>query len=939
MTIGLTLSNLIGTLRDQFSLGKGGTHYLKRDGDDLKLKDVNIAERSLTEILRPFTSNVAAQERQGFPNRTDSSISRTDSGPDRTFTIQPAVSTFDFYVGDVKYTKSGADTKVWPDTEGLHYFYYDDSGVLQTTTTWSDDLVEKYALVALLYWDATNNDSILFADERHGITMSGTDHLYLHRTIRAAWDSGLGITLTNPADSSGNDNDSAKFAVANGIFWDEDIKHTITDGSPQDLSPAAQLPILHRDGASGDWRIVAADDFPLLYDGKPSGYTDTRAPYNQWTGSTWQLTEVGNNNFFLMHFFASNHVDAPAIAIPGQNEYATVGAAREGAITELTSLLLGNLPTPELAPIATVIFQTSNGYSNTPKARIRSTDSGDDYIDWRGSRHNAGGGSGVDLHGSTHTFDGIDPVAINQKTFTQAAHGIAQWKWVYNNAGTWTLSSGNILITHPIGLVTAVTTDTLTACFGGLVARVGHGLTIGVPYFADTSGDISTVPSIHWTKPVMVPVDADTLFVLPWRESPNRIDDVDLGADIDNYEPGNATIWQECVAMWIEPTGADRTIKGFKAPASHRYPQLKVVFNPSATYNLLADHENSSTAANDIVTEGGATVVIPPGGFAIFRYNDDSGTSVDKWFCGGAKTRPKVISATITADETELTPTGYRSAETMRLDADGDYTLHGWPAVGLMRVRHVNVDATNVFTYPHQSGSITGDAKALELPSGIDIDLLPGESIDWEYDVTTGRHRPSGRVEMQVVADEDVTPTPLGAVYSNTYTSSFRLTVIPTNPATQFIGAVFKLSKPAKFDTFIMRRTTTATVTMRFALYQSKTGKLDDVTAWDRIATWDQAWAGTGVLAMSIGSTVKLKEGYFVLLFGPTTNTNHYFDAYTVAAAGFPLWTRYISANTAPSQFETSISSASAAPATFDPYTQAIVGYDFDITPIIRMKR
>lgn len=52
-------SNLVGTLKSLFGLGKGGTHYLKRDGNDLKFKDPNnAAERTLTELWEADTANV-----------------------------------------------------------------------------------------------------------------------------------------------------------------------------------------------------------------------------------------------------------------------------------------------------------------------------------------------------------------------------------------------------------------------------------------------------------------------------------------------------------------------------------------------------------------------------------------------------------------------------------------------------------------------------------------------------------------------------------------------------------------------------------------------------------------------------------------------------------------------------------------------------------------
>jgi hypothetical protein len=45
--------------------------------------------------------------------------------------------------------------------------------------------------------------------------------------------------------------------------------------------------------------------------------------------------------------------------------------------------------------VGTVIFQTSNIYTNAVKGRIRSTDAGDDYVDWRIQRGEPSGGGGI----------------------------------------------------------------------------------------------------------------------------------------------------------------------------------------------------------------------------------------------------------------------------------------------------------------------------------------------------------------------------------------------------------------------------------------------------------------------------------------------------------------------------------------------------------------
>jgi hypothetical protein len=357
-----------------------GDVLLNVDGVDLDQAESLVAASPPAPSKDTDTLHRAQNEPTGFPNRTDSTISRVDGS--RTFTVQPAVTDFDFYIAGTKFTKTAAQTKVWNDAEGLHYFYFDAAGVLQVTQVFSEAIILQYAFVALLYWDFTNKASILFADERHGIQMNGQTHLHFHLSFGARWMSGLalqGIT----ADGDGNVNASAQFAVQDGYVRDEDIQFLIQDGSPQDLTPTAQIPIYHRVGAAGDWRKKAADNFPMVYQGT-AGYPATqRLPFNEFTGGVWGLTQISTGNFICMHYFGTNNTDEPVIGIQGQIEYLTVADARVGAQSEIKSVLFGSLPTPELVPLGTVIFQSATTYGNTPKARVRSDSTGAPYVDFR----------------------------------------------------------------------------------------------------------------------------------------------------------------------------------------------------------------------------------------------------------------------------------------------------------------------------------------------------------------------------------------------------------------------------------------------------------------------------------------------------------------------------------------------------------------------------
>lgn len=317
-------------------------------------------------------------EPTGFPNRTDSTISFIDAT--RTLSISPVLASFEYFHYGIKYIKTTTETVTISDIEGSHFIYYD-GYTLNTTSTFSSDLILRKALVAHIYWDSVNNKAIHFADERHGMAMPGQTHYYLHTSVGAAYLSGF--TLSDfQIDGTGNASGDGYFSSSDGYFFDEDILHIITNNAPQNIYPIAQLPVYYRTGADGYWRNKNADAFPIIYSGT-AGYTGAngRLPYNQWTGSVWQLTQVGNGNFVLLHILATNDITHPIVAIQGLNEYSTVNAARTAASTEISQLY--GLPFIEIVKVGTIIFQTSNTYTNTIKGRIRSTGTSANYVDLR----------------------------------------------------------------------------------------------------------------------------------------------------------------------------------------------------------------------------------------------------------------------------------------------------------------------------------------------------------------------------------------------------------------------------------------------------------------------------------------------------------------------------------------------------------------------------
>jgi hypothetical protein len=278
----------------------------------------------------------------------------------------------------------GELTKTFADTEGVHFVYVDEEGVLQETTVFDISLIDRYALILEFYWDVDNQVAVVLGDERHGSLMPPSVHSWAHRAFGTLYESGLALTDI-VADGDGSSDTHAQLGYESGVILDEDL--TIAIGA---AAAPADVPILYRLGADGNWR-VAGTISNILAATAGSG----RAAWNEFTGGAWQLTEVSNGKFVLLHLVATNDARYPLMGLVGQAEYGTKAEAQAGALTEFQALSIGPLQAlyTEFSEVGTLILQTSNGYANTAKTRIVSTEDGGDYVDFRGAFQGAGAGA------------------------------------------------------------------------------------------------------------------------------------------------------------------------------------------------------------------------------------------------------------------------------------------------------------------------------------------------------------------------------------------------------------------------------------------------------------------------------------------------------------------------------------------------------------------
>jgi len=304
----------------------------------------------------------------GFKDASLSTISFVDGT--RTFTINHSALD-DIFVNGSPSTKAiGAETVVITDTQGLWYFYYDTSFVLSASQT-PFLFTGVQAFVALVYWDATANNSYnSLSDERHGGIMSGSTHKRFHDINGLKVEpGGLVATPLAPIPSSGANDTSAQITVTDGEIHDEDLEHIIVNAvapaNPfeQILSPVAEIPVWSYLGAAAlnRWIKTAATTFPMLTAGTG------RVAYNQNNAGTWQQTEVANGDYANYWLCYTPRLTEPVFMIQGQTDHASLSAAEAETLSSLTTT---GLPVAEIVSAYRITFRTSNGFANTVKSRI-----------------------------------------------------------------------------------------------------------------------------------------------------------------------------------------------------------------------------------------------------------------------------------------------------------------------------------------------------------------------------------------------------------------------------------------------------------------------------------------------------------------------------------------------------------------------------------------
>lgn len=327
-----------------------------------------------TIVVDPVSADLTVEvtDTNGFPTdqRTWTTISFVDAT--RTFQIAPVSTDFHYYMLWDKYEKTASETVVIDNITWWHIVYYDGetlSSISDPSSSEALNIVLNKCIVSYIYWNSTDWAGIIIQDERHWIGMSPATHGYLHKTQWAKYLSWLAlwdIIIWNGALDS-----HAQFSTSTWQITDEDLESTLNA-----VVSTTWLKYYYRTWADWDFSIWtnAWYSFPVWATPLPQ--------FNEWTWTTWQITEIWSWNYMNIHIFANGDINWDPIVLVWTWEYSTVALASAWQPNELTNIL-ATLPLPEFVLLSSVIIEWKTSLTNSIQSRIVQNTSWSDYTDWR----------------------------------------------------------------------------------------------------------------------------------------------------------------------------------------------------------------------------------------------------------------------------------------------------------------------------------------------------------------------------------------------------------------------------------------------------------------------------------------------------------------------------------------------------------------------------
>jgi len=371
--------------------GGGGT------SDHIQLDNREVAEQHPTGAITNLDTQLAVIDTKldkitGFEDRD--SIRLEFNFVTGQLDVVPNNGSFVIWVDGTRIEFTETQSMVVPKTDLIRTVFFDTGGILQSTPESVDNesAIQNNTVVCSVNCNVEDGLYNQIFDLRYSITVPQSTRRNFASHHGTHYQTGFEIQNII-ADGDGSLDTHAQFSVADGVVNLADIYHESSQ-SPQVLTSPAQILILYYEGTS--WKAKAIDDFPLIYEGTVGSYTGVLMPYNtRDILGQGELLEPEDGAMINVHYFGTTGLDNSVIAVMGIREYYNLNDAVNGGQNEIQMLLSVPYFFTYITPIGSVVYQTSNSYTNTPHARIISTYDGSTYTDTRKHKEGIAGSNSI----------------------------------------------------------------------------------------------------------------------------------------------------------------------------------------------------------------------------------------------------------------------------------------------------------------------------------------------------------------------------------------------------------------------------------------------------------------------------------------------------------------------------------------------------------------
>ncbi|RLA01524.1 MAG: hypothetical protein DRQ42_03005 [Gammaproteobacteria bacterium] len=361
------------------------------DHSDLEKRDIadqhnTTAITGLDTIISDFDDDVDTKKLKvgGFEDRESVTIA-LDTGTG-VFSVTPIGADFTVWSKKAKHVFTEAQTVVVPRIADAYIIYFDQLGTLQVVS-FPIPIDETYADTALAGAVSVNVEDALYNqvfDLRYDVGMDPTTRRNFQNHHGTHYIDGFNIGNIT-VDADGSLDSHTQISITDGTCNISDVFHYSANDT-QSLVFPAEILMIYRENSS--WKSKAVDALPLIGEGSVSGYDGIRLAYNHRDMATNEgsLIEAGEGRYVNVHFFATPGLDNTVIGVMGLRDYENISNARNGGLNELQMLLANDLFFTFTTVIGTIIYQTSDTYTNTMHARAITTNEGELFVDSRGDK-------------------------------------------------------------------------------------------------------------------------------------------------------------------------------------------------------------------------------------------------------------------------------------------------------------------------------------------------------------------------------------------------------------------------------------------------------------------------------------------------------------------------------------------------------------------------